>query len=184
MGVRPAWPRSHQDLETEPVVQVRSRYQFPLKDILSNNTQHQHLPSANVDESTLSSDSRYGIDSEHLVPRPCLRTGCWLCMSVLHVPELLCVPPILALNTTLVCNRRTNISKVGLGYLRILGPPERILRWVEGKLNLLGRLPHYVSVDQKTYGRYGVLPTPNSAAPHGGESSPMNFMGGGQRLGP
>jgi len=58
----------------------------------------------------------------------------------------------------------------GMGYLRLLAPPERILRWIEGKLNLLGRLPHYVSVDQKTYGRYGVLPTAHS--------------GPGQRLGP
>ncbi|KAF4632659.1 hypothetical protein G7Y89_g5466 [Cudoniella acicularis] len=49
----------------------------------------------------------------------------------------------------------------GLGYLKFLAPPEWILRWIEGKLNLLGRLPHYVSVDQKTYGRFGVLPTAN-----------------------
>ncbi|KAI1936070.1 Glycosyl phosphatidyl inositol protein transamidase complex subunit [Ophidiomyces ophidiicola] len=42
---------------------------------------------------------------------------------------------------------------LGLGYLKILFPPEKILRWFEGKLNLLGILPHYVSVDQKTYGR-------------------------------
>ncbi|PVH96607.1 hypothetical protein DM02DRAFT_644686 [Periconia macrospinosa] len=47
----------------------------------------------------------------------------------------------------------------GLGYIKFLVPHEKILRWVETKLNLLGRLPHYVSVDQKTYGRYGVLPT-------------------------
>ncbi|KAL5355180.1 Gaa1-like protein [Aspergillus floccosus] len=40
---------------------------------------------------------------------------------------------------------------LGLGYLKLFVPPEKILRWVEGKLNLLGRLPHYVSVDQKTY---------------------------------
>lgn len=46
-----------------------------------------------------------------------------------------------------------------LGYIKFLIPPEKILRFIEGKLNLLGRLPHYVSVDQKTYGRYGVLPT-------------------------
>lgn len=45
----------------------------------------------------------------------------------------------------------------GLGYAKFLVPPEKALRWIEGKLNLLGRLPHYVSVDQKTYGRYGVL---------------------------
>ncbi|KAI4121518.1 MAG: hypothetical protein LQ338_006315 [Usnochroma carphineum] len=40
----------------------------------------------------------------------------------------------------------------GLGYLKLLAPPEKVLRWIEGKLNLLGRLPHYVSIDQKTYG--------------------------------
>ncbi|KAL8656611.1 MAG: hypothetical protein Q9210_000149 [Variospora velana] len=39
----------------------------------------------------------------------------------------------------------------GLGYLKILAPPEKALRWIEAKLNLLGRLPHYVSIDQKTY---------------------------------
>jgi glycosylphosphatidylinositol transamidase len=50
----------------------------------------------------------------------------------------------------------------GLGYIKFLVPPEKLLRWIEGKLNLLGRLPHYVSVDQKTYGRFGVLPTSNS----------------------
>jgi GPI-anchor transamidase subunit GAA1 len=75
----------------------------------------------------------------------------------------------------------------GLGYLRLLAPPEKILRWIEGKLNLLGRLPHYVSVDQKTYGRYGVLPTPNSAPGLNEQGVPMSFLGtgsNGQRLGP
>ncbi|KAI0016362.1 Gaa1-like protein [Xylariomycetidae sp. FL0641] len=52
----------------------------------------------------------------------------------------------------------------GLGYLKVLAPPEKALRWVEGRLNLLGRLPHYVSVDQKTYGRFGVLPTSSSSS--------------------
>lgn len=47
----------------------------------------------------------------------------------------------------------------GFGYIKFLVPHEKVLRFVESKLNLLGRLPHYVSVDQKTYGRYGVLPT-------------------------
>ncbi|KAF1949780.1 hypothetical protein CC80DRAFT_497239 [Byssothecium circinans] len=72
----------------------------------------------------------------------------------------------------------------GLGYIKFLVPHEKILRWVESKLNLLGRLPHYVSVDQKTYGRYGVLPST-------GVSVPLGAMGGGprspepgQRLGP
>lgn len=68
-----------------------------------------------------------------------------------------------------------------MGWLKFLAPPEKILRWVEGKMNLLGRLPHYVSVDQKTYGRYGVLPT-TTASPDGGV--PMNYMSSTQRLGP
>ncbi|KAJ4415532.1 putative rhomboid protease, partial [Gnomoniopsis sp. IMI 355080] len=29
----------------------------------------------------------------------------------------------------------------GLGYMKWLSPPEKALRWVEGKLNLLQRLP-------------------------------------------
>ena len=70
---------------------------------------------------------------------------------------------------------------VGLGYLQILVPPEKILRWIEGKLNLLGRLPHYVSVDQKTYGRYGLLPSTGSSNEH---SVAMNYLGSTQRLGP
>jgi len=57
----------------------------------------------------------------------------------------------------------------GLGYIKFLAPPEKVLRWIEGKLNLLGRIPHYVSVDQKVYGRYGVLP--QSAA--GGNGIPL-----------
>ncbi|KAJ4536035.1 putative rhomboid protease [Exophiala dermatitidis] len=75
----------------------------------------------------------------------------------------------------------------GLGYIRFLAPPEKVLRWIEGKLNLLGRLPHYVSVDQKTYGRYGVLPSSSTAGP-GEHVNPigLGWMGGssGQRLGP
>lgn len=46
----------------------------------------------------------------------------------------------------------------GAGWIKFLAPPEKVLRWVEGKLNLLGRIPHYVSVDQKVFGRYGILP--------------------------
>lgn len=68
---------------------------------------------------------------------------------------------------------------LGLGYLKVFVPPEKILRWIEGKLNLLGRLPHYVSVDQKTHGRYGVLPT--AAEPGVAMSS---YIGTSQRLGP
>lgn len=69
---------------------------------------------------------------------------------------------------------------VGLGYLKVFVPPEKVLRWGEGKLNLLGRLPHYVSVDQKTFGRYGVLPTANA----GDRGTPMDYLGTTQRLGP
>lgn len=68
----------------------------------------------------------------------------------------------------------------GLGYLKFLAPPEWALRWIEGKLNLLGRLPHYVSVDQKTYGRFGVLPTTNASS----DSIGMGITGSSQRLGP
>ncbi|KFZ22657.1 hypothetical protein V502_02859 [Pseudogymnoascus sp. VKM F-4520 (FW-2644)] len=69
----------------------------------------------------------------------------------------------------------------GLGYLKFLAPPEKILRWVEGKMNLLGRLPHYVSVDQKTYGRFGVLPV---STPDPESGIQMSYLGSTQRLGP
>jgi hypothetical protein len=80
----------------------------------------------------------------------------------------------------------------GLGYIKFLAPNEKILRWVEGKLNLLGRLPHYVSVDQKTYGRYGVLPSTSSTpgvGPGRGTLGAANGIaigpvGSTQRLGP
>ena len=78
-----------------------------------------------------------------------------------------------------------------MGVLRWLAPPDKILRWIEGKLNLLGRIPHYVSVDQKTYGRYGVLPSTSNGrvAPVVGTLSPANGVplgpvGSTQRLGP
>jgi len=66
-----------------------------------------------------------------------------------------------------------------LGYIKFLIPPEKILRFIEAKLNLLGRLPHYVSVDQKTFGRYGVLPTSQSTEPPIG----LSVLGAAQRLG-
>ncbi|KAK4240745.1 rhomboid protein 2 [Achaetomium macrosporum] len=69
----------------------------------------------------------------------------------------------------------------GLGYLKYLAPPEWALRWIEKKLNLLGRLPHYVSVDQKTYGRFGVLPlsnlTPAPVVSAGLVGMPYEFIG-------
>ncbi|KAF4121599.1 Rhomboid protein 2, partial [Geosmithia morbida] len=68
---------------------------------------------------------------------------------------------------------------VGLGYIKYLAPPEWVLRWVESRFNLLVILPHYVSVDQKTYGRFGVLPS-NSRA---GGSVATELVGSTQRLG-
>lgn len=80
---------------------------------------------------------------------------------------------------------KANRLQVGLGYLKFLAPPEKIAKWIESKLNLLGRLPHYVSVDQKTAGRYtAVLPSSNMDGPS------QNVLGGGwlgsqgTRLGP
>lgn len=68
-----------------------------------------------------------------------------------------------------------------LAYLKFLIPPEKALRFLEAKLNLLGRLPHYISVDQKTYGRYGVLDAADRAE---ASASARNFMSGStQRLG-
>jgi len=75
----------------------------------------------------------------------------------------------------------TNSGLGGFGYVKYLAPPEKILRWIEGKLNLLGRLPHYVSVDQKTYGRFGVLPSTSSPAP---PAVGLGLIGSNQRLGP
>lgn len=68
----------------------------------------------------------------------------------------------------------------GLGHVRLLAPPERALRWIENRLNLLKILPHYISVDQKTYGRFGVLPTSNRT----GGAAATELVGGSQRLGP
>ncbi|KAI9738346.1 MAG: putative rhomboid protease [Cirrosporium novae-zelandiae] len=84
----------------------------------------------------------------------------------------------------------------GLGYLKFMAPPEKIMRWIEGKLNLLGRLPHYVSIDQKTFGRYGVLPTREaggmtlrelgggSGAGDANGNTGSGYIGSTQRLGP
>jgi glycosylphosphatidylinositol transamidase len=56
----------------------------------------------------------------------------------------------------------------GAGYLDILAPPEKLLRWIEEKLGLRTRLPGcYVSVEKLTYGRYGLSVLPTSTAPNG-----------------
>jgi hypothetical protein len=70
----------------------------------------------------------------------------------------------------------------GFGYAKLLAPPEWGLRWVENRLNLLKILPHYVSIDKTTYGRFGVLPTTNRPGPSG--SSATELVGTTQRLGP
>lgn len=70
----------------------------------------------------------------------------------------------------------------GLGYLKFLSPPESALRWIEARLNLLARVPHYVSVDQKTYGRFGVLPSVSTSAT--GAAPAIGLVGSTQRLGP
>ncbi|EKG10630.1 hypothetical protein MPH_12262 [Macrophomina phaseolina MS6] len=67
----------------------------------------------------------------------------------------------------------------GLNYIKFLAPPEKILRWIETKLNLLVRLPHYVSVDRSTFGRYGVLPSSTPMA-----TLPSGMAASSQRLGP
>ena len=73
----------------------------------------------------------------------------------------------------------------GLGYLKFLSPPESVLRFIETRLNLLVRVPHYVSVDQKTYGRFGVLPSVNSnVGGPGGSNQAIGLVGSTQRLGP
>ena len=73
----------------------------------------------------------------------------------------------------------------GLKYITFLAPPEKVVKWLEAKLNLLGRLPHYVSVEQKTAGRYNLLPSTGDDGLTG-HSVPLNWgMGNsGQRLGP
>ena len=95
------------------------------------------------------------------------RTNPYLALGPYHVPTWT-TPLVLILVTAALVPSTSLLGHLcgcgagylfGLGYLKFLAPPEKILRWVEGKLNLLGRLPHYVSVDQKTYGRFGVLPT-------------------------
>lgn len=68
----------------------------------------------------------------------------------------------------------------GLGYLKLVAPPEWALRWIEDRLHLLSVLPHYVSIDQKTYGRFGVLPS----ATRMGTSAATELVGNAQRLGP
>lgn len=88
-------------------------------------------------------------------------------------------------STNSMTHAGTNASSVGLGYLKFLAPPEKIAKWIESKLNLLGRLPHYVSVDQKTAGRYtAVLPSSSVEGPSQNVLGGAWLGGNGTRLGP
>lgn len=100
------------------------------------------------------------------------RANPYLSISTYKIPTWI-TPLVLILLTSFLISNVSLIGHLcgaamgyiwGLGYIKFLVPPEKILRWLEAKLNLLGRLPHYVSVDQKTYGRYGVLPNTSSDA--------------------
>lgn len=107
----------------------------------------------------------------------------WITPLVIAIPISIFVPSTSLLGHLCGCA----VGYVfGLGYLKILAPPDKILRWIEVKLNLLGRLPHYVSLDQKTYGRYGVLPSNTAGLPqeHAAALGLMGTGAGGQRLGP
>ncbi|KAL4892665.1 Gaa1-like protein [Aspergillus ambiguus] len=94
---------------------------------------------------------------------PTRTSGMFLCLGIYKIPTWTSPLVACALVSILVSNTSFlgHLCAIlvgyllGLGYLKVFVPPEKILRWIEGKLNLLGRLPHYVSVDQKTYGRYG-----------------------------
>lgn len=71
----------------------------------------------------------------------------------------------------------------GLGHLNFLAPPDWALRWIEGTLKLRAWLPYYVSVDQKTYGRFGVLPMADLNAATVGAPGMPGLVGANQRLG-
>ena len=75
----------------------------------------------------------------------------------------------------------TLLPPAGLGYVKYIAPPDWILRWIEGRFNLLVILPHYVNIDKTTYGRFGVLPSTSRA---GGSPAATELVGSTQRLGP
>lgn len=87
-----------------------------------------------------------------------------------------------SLTVPVVVDRKLIARIAGFGYAKLLAPPEWGLRWVENRLNLLKILPHYVSIDKTTYGRFGVLPTTNRPGPSG--SAATELVGTTQRLGP
>ncbi|RMD39332.1 hypothetical protein DV735_g5791, partial [Chaetothyriales sp. CBS 134920] len=65
----------------------------------------------------------------------------------------------------------------GLGYIRFLAPPEKVLRWIEGKLNLLARLPHYYTcLDCPVSGSFASLGLHFKKSQHGFAISPMSVF--------
>lgn len=126
-----------------------------------NYCQHRTLQDSNLDDSPNPRPCHKLLSPECKLDRPSLRIGHWVSLygNTVHIMQ----------------NYALTVTGAS-GYIKFLVPHEKILRWIEGKLNLLGRLPHYVSVDQKTYGRYGVLPTTMNNLPRSPEP--------GQRLGP
>ncbi|KAK3301515.1 uncharacterized protein B0H64DRAFT_383836 [Chaetomium fimeti] len=67
----------------------------------------------------------------------------------------------------------------GLGYLKFLVPPDKVMRFIETRLKLRSWSSYYVSVDQKTYGREGVIPLTTLVPVVG-----PGLTGSNQRLGP
>ena len=144
---------------------------------LTSKCKYWHKSNTNVVHSTPGTYLRHRTRTQHILSWPYLQPWYRLRLSV----TTLC-------NVIVICYVAQNVPLTipcvpdGLGYLNFLAPPEKVLRWIEDKMNLLGRLPHYVSMDQKIYGRYGVLPTTN--APNIGGASESSYIGSTERLGP
>ncbi|KAH6989447.1 rhomboid family protein [Ilyonectria robusta] len=118
------------------------------------------------------------------------KTNPYLVIGTVHIPTWT-TPLLLILVVAALVPRTSFLGHLcgvivgyaaGFGYVKFLAPPEWALRWIESRLNLLAILPHYVSVDQKTYGRFGVLPSNNRTGPGG--SAATELVGTTQRLGP
>ena len=138
MGVPPPLRRSHKILQIRTLLHTL------------------HLQDPDLDIPTRPCHFNLHFHSRNFTPR----SPQWLPYRLyLYVPPFLPSSPISVYYLSVSSGSLANARAVELGYLAILSPPEKVLRFVESKLNLLGRVPHYVSVDQKTYGRYGVLPT-------------------------
>ncbi|PKS10867.1 hypothetical protein jhhlp_002624 [Lomentospora prolificans] len=87
------------------------------------------------------------------------RVPTWTALLVAIILKEICLPSSSLLGP--LCGAVIGYA-CGRGVLGWLAPPERLLRWLEAKLTLLRRLPHYISMDQNGQGRYGTLPTSSS----------------------